>query len=154
MTRRHAFTLLELIMMAAVGLILLAPLLTLSSRTLEVPRELLARRMAEELCQSLVERLEGYKIWLDPLGTLASGPAYPPLPTWALATPLETRPGVSTLADTAYREQLARVGVELTPTVERVRAERPGLFRLTVRVRYRTASREGEVEVSRYCYAP
>jgi type II secretory pathway pseudopilin PulG len=150
--RRRAFSLTEIVVVSGIGLALLVPLITLASRSVAASREIVARRLAEELCISLVERLEGYKAWLPVVTPNES--SYPPMPTWALHTPLDGRPGERSFPDEVYRQQLARLELTLTPSVERVKTERLGLVRLTVRVEYEMPQRNGSVEIVRYCHAP
>lgn len=152
--KRRGMSFVEVVVTVGLVVLVLVPVLTLGSRTVEEPRDLLERSMVQGACIDMLERYNRYKTcWLLP-GEEADGEVGPE--ARESFGPLEADVDRATLFDEIYKQQLASMGLDAAPRVERVEdPDHPGLFRLTVSIDW--TSRSGRVQAvsySRYCFAP
>ena len=141
---RKAFSLLEVVVASAIGLTLLLPLLSLSSRTTRDQDLLSERTLAHNMALDMVERFKRYKLdWAPP-------------PVGELYGPLELDPGRQVLFDRLYAAEFSRLGIHPRPHMKVTPDPRhAGLFRLDVSVDWTSpGGRSHRLAVSRYCYAP
>jgi hypothetical protein len=153
---KRGVTLVEVSVVFALAVMLIIPVLTLSSRNAKEHEELLERSVAQGVCLDMLERLKSYKaFWpLPGSGSTASGMDAPPLKE--LFGPVELDVNKMTLFDRAYLEQLLVLGTTPLPRVIRTPdPTRAGLFRLEVSLAW-TSSRGVPrlVRFVRYCFAP
>lgn len=152
---RRGMSFVELVVTIGLIVVVLVPVLTLGSRTVEEPRDLLERSLVQGACIDMLERYNRYKTCWPLPGEVGGEEGDGPDARESFG-PLEADPARATLFDEVYRQQLATLGLQVEPRIERVEdPDHPGLFRLTVWIDWTSrGGKQQQVRYSRYCYAP
>jgi type II secretory pathway pseudopilin PulG len=154
---RRGISMIEILVLITIASGLLVPLLTLSGRNVEDHQDQMERTMAQGLCLDVLERFKKYKAYW-PLPGAAAQPgvsdAGPPMEE--MFGPVELRPGMATLFDRVYLENMVALGMEPKPRITKTPDPvRFGLFKLEVAVAWKShKGHPREVKYVRYCYAP
>lgn len=145
---KRAFTLVEVCVVAAVGVALLVPLFSLASDNLHTPDDIADRELIQGLCLDTVERLKSTALDHPLPGTGGDAPA--------MLGPIELDGKRTTLFDNVYVDRVAGLYTNLVPKIVRTPdPANPSLFRLEVSIQWR--DRHGKERVTRearWCYAP
>jgi len=141
---RRGLALVETLVLTALTLVLVLPLMTLSSRNAGDSQELLERSIAQGLCLDLMERFKRYK------------PIFPKPAMQELYLPVSVAPEQPNAFDHVYIGQMKSLGMTLVPKYEVIPvSEYPGFFQLNVSMAWTNMKGyKREVKYSRYCYAP
>jgi len=141
---RLGLALAETLVLTALILVLILPLMTLSSRNTGDSQELLERSIAQGLCLDLMERFKWYK------------PIFPKPALREIYLPVSVPPEQVTPFDEVYLGQMKALGMALVPRYEVIPVPGfPGFFQLDISMAWTNLrGNRREVRYSRYCYAP
>lgn len=146
---RRAFSLVEVCVVAGIGVALIVPFFTLASDNMHTPDDVADRELIQGLCLDTIERLKSTPLDHALPGASGEGAA-------AMAGPVELDPKRTTLFDRVYLDRLAGLYTNIVPKIVRTPdAANPSLFKLECTIRWR--DRHGKDRVTRearWCYAP
>jgi len=154
---RRAFSLLELVVLGALGSGLLVVVLSLSGKNLSDQQDLTERGIAQTLCFDLLERFAHIELQRPLPGQPARPPDFPVAgPHADLFGPIELDLTRTTLFDHALLTYVKELHMDFAPRFTREPDPKiPGLFLLTVRVGWTDRTgRHREVHQARWCFAP